>query len=89
MKFLGHRVAAEGIASDPGKVDALRKLPMPTSVSQLRSLLRGLSDYRKLLPKMAAVTTTLYEPLKKGRGICVDAWTYPNSAGTVGVTVES
>ena len=66
MKFWGHRVTAEGTAPDPGKVEALRQLPMPTNVSQLRSLLGGLSYYRKFLPKMAAVTKTLNELLKKG-----------------------
>ena len=56
VKVLGHRVTAEGIAPDPGEVEALRKLPISTNVSQLRSLLGGLSYYRKFLPKMAAVT---------------------------------
>lgn len=66
VKFLDHRVTAEGIAPDPGKVEALTKMPMPTNVSQLRSLMGAMSYYRKLLPKMAAVTKTLKSLLKKG-----------------------
>ena len=66
MNFLSHRVTAEGIAPDPGKVEALSKMPMPTIVSQLRSLMGGVWYYRKLLPKMAAVTKTLNSLLKKG-----------------------
>ena len=41
IKFLGHRVTAEGLAPDPGKVEALIKMPMPADVSQLRSVLGG------------------------------------------------
>ena len=44
---------------DPGEVEAMTKLPMPTNVSQLRSLLGALSYYRKFLPQMA----TLIQPL--------------------------
>ena len=66
IKFLGHRVTAEGIAPDPGKVGALMKLPTPTNVSQLRSLLGGLRYNRKFLKGMAAATKYLNSLLKKG-----------------------
>ena len=66
VKFLGHRVTAEGLAPDPGKVEALLKMPMPTNISQLRSLLGAVSYYRKFLPKITAETKSLNELLKKG-----------------------
>ena len=66
VKFLGHGITAEGIAPDPGKVEALLKMPMPTNVSQLRSLMGAVSYYRKFLTKMAAETKTLNALLKKG-----------------------
>ena len=66
IKFWGHRVTAAGIAPDPGKVEALMKLPMPTNVSQLRSLLGGLSYYKKFLIGMTAPTKSLNSLLKKG-----------------------
>ena len=50
IKFLGHRVTAKGVEPDPEKVEAMTKLPMPSNVSQLRSLLGALSYYRKFLP---------------------------------------
>lgn len=43
MKCVGHMVTAEGISPDPGKAEAFQKLPMPTNVSQLCSLLASLS----------------------------------------------
>ena len=66
IKFLGHRVTAKGVEPGPGKVEAMAKLPMPTNVSQLRSLLGGLSYYRNFLPQMAIVTRPLNNLLKKG-----------------------
>ena len=65
-KFLGHRVTAKGMKPDPSKVEAMTKLPMPTKVSQLRSLLGALSYYRIFLPQMATVTRSLNIVLKKG-----------------------
>ena len=66
VKGLDHRITAKGIEPDPGKVEALLKIPMPTNVSQLRSLMGAVSHYRKKMPKMAAETKTLNALLKKG-----------------------
>ena len=44
----------------------MTKPPMPTNVSQLRSLLGALSYCRKFLPQMATVTRSLNNLLKKG-----------------------
>ena len=52
--FLGHKISSKGVGPDPGKVKAMKKMPMPQNVSQLRSLLEALSYYRGQLPKMAA-----------------------------------
>ena len=51
IKFLGHRVTAKGVETDPEKVEAMTKLPMPSNVRQLRSLLGALSYYRKFCHK--------------------------------------
>ena len=65
IKFLGHRVTAKGVEPDPEKVEAMTKLPVPSNVSQLRSLLVALSHYRKILPQISTVTRPL-NLLKKG-----------------------
>ena len=41
-------MTAEGVEPDLDKVEAMTKLPMPSNVSQLRSLLGALSYYRNL-----------------------------------------
>lgn len=54
IKCSGHRVTADGLAPDPGKVEALHGLPMPTNVGQLRSLCGTMSFYLNFLPRMVA-----------------------------------
>ena len=66
VTFLGHQVTAEGIGPDPGKVRPMREVPMPTNVSQLRSLLGSLSYYRKFLKNMSAKLKPINAMLKKG-----------------------
>ncbi|CAM9905835.1 unnamed protein product [Sphacelaria rigidula] len=65
-KFLGHHISAEGISPDQDKAQALIKMPMPSEVSQLRSLLGCLGYYRKFIPRMAARLKPLRSLLKKG-----------------------
>ena len=37
--FLGHKISSEGVGPDSNKVKAMKEMPMPQTVSQLRSLL--------------------------------------------------
>ncbi|KAJ8400696.1 hypothetical protein AAFF_G00394650 [Aldrovandia affinis] len=46
-QFLGHVVSADGIATDPAKIAAVRDWPPPTNVSDLRSFLGLASYYRR------------------------------------------
>ena len=53
VDFLGHIISADGVRLNNDRVAALTRMPMPTDIKQLRSLLGGLSYYRKFLPNMA------------------------------------
>ena len=64
--FLAHKISSEGVGPDPNKAKAMKEMPMPHNVSQLRSLLGALSYYRRQLPKMAARTRPLNSLLRKG-----------------------
>ena len=68
IKCLGHRVTAKGIEPGPSKVEAMIKLPMPTNVSRLRSLLGALSYYRKILPQINGNCYQIPEKLFEERG---------------------
>ena len=64
--FVGHKISSEGVGLDPNKVKAMKEMPMPQNVSQLRSLLGALSYYRRQLPKIAARTRPFNSLLRKG-----------------------
>ena len=63
--FLGHTITPDGVSPNPDKVAALAKMPMPTDLKQLRSLLGGLGYYRSFLKGMAKRTKPLNDLLKK------------------------
>ena len=44
VTYLGYCVSAEGISADPGKLDAVKKFPIPIDVKQVRSFV-GLTSY--------------------------------------------
>ena len=50
VKYLGHRISAEGLQPTDDKIEALRKAPIPSNVSQLKSFLGLLNYYLKFLP---------------------------------------
>ena len=73
ISFLGHTISPRGVKPDAKKVDALRKLPMPNNVSELRSLLGGLSYYRKFLPNLSRRLQPITRLLKKDVPFSFDA----------------
>lgn len=69
--FLGHKVTAAGIEPDEEKVKPLLRLPMPTDVHQLRSLLGSLSYCRTFLKGMSAKLNSVDKLLKKVLNSCL------------------
>ena len=66
VDFLGHVISADGVRPNDARVAALARMPMPTDINQLRSLLGGLSYYRKFLANMAHHIRPITALLKKG-----------------------
>ena len=66
VDFLGHVISADGVRPNDDRVAALTRMPMPTNIKQLRSLLGGLSYYRKFRPNMAPHIRPITALLKKG-----------------------
>ena len=73
ISFLGHTVSPRGVKPDAKKVDALRKLPILNNVSELRSLLGGLSYYRNFLPNLSRRLQPITRLLKKDVPFSFDA----------------
>ena len=66
VDFLGHIISKDGVRPNDDRVAALTRMPMPTGIKQLRSLLGGLSYYRKFLPNMPRFIRPITARLKKG-----------------------
>ncbi|KAH8280810.1 hypothetical protein KR044_007779, partial [Drosophila immigrans] len=67
IHYLGHVISEEGIHTDPGKVAAVRDLPPPTSLKELRQCIGMASWYRRFVPNFATVVQPMSQLLKKGR----------------------
>ena len=66
VRYLGHLVSAEGIATDPEKVEAIREWPRPTCVRELQAFLGTAGYYRQYLPDFATVARPLHHLTSKG-----------------------
>lgn len=65
LKYLGHVVNQDGIATDPEKVRAIAEFPTPRTVRSLRSFLGLASWYRRFVTGFAVVTRPLTKLLRK------------------------
>ena len=65
VDFLGHVISQDGVRPNDDKVAALAHITMPQDIKQLRSLLGGLSYYRKFSPNMAKRVRSITSLLKK------------------------
>ncbi|KAD5318041.1 hypothetical protein E3N88_17987 [Mikania micrantha] len=66
VAFLGHVVSAEGITTDPTKVEAITKWPRPTSDTEVRSFLGLAGYYRRFVEGFSSVALPLTQLLRKG-----------------------
>ena len=60
MLYLGHQVSAEGIATDPNKIEAVVNWPVPTTLKELRSFVGFASYYRRYAPRFTQIATPLH-----------------------------
>ena len=64
--FLGHIIYQDGVRPNDDKIVALARMSIPRDIKQIRSLLRGLSYYRKILSHMTKRVCPITALLKKG-----------------------
>ena len=65
VEYLGHVVSAEGIRTDPRKLQAVRDYPAPIDLKSLRSFLGLCSYYRRFVPGFSKVAAPLHALTRK------------------------
>ncbi|XP_037834631.1 uncharacterized protein LOC112450568 [Kryptolebias marmoratus] len=63
--FLGHKVSAEGVATDPQKIQRVQEWPTPRNVREVRQFVGLASYYRRYVENFATVAKPLHELTKK------------------------
>lgn len=61
VHYLGHVISAEGVSTDPGKIEVVANWPTPTSATELRSLLGFASYYRRFVQGFAELAAPLHK----------------------------
>lgn len=60
VKYLGHVISAQGVATDPGKIEAVTHWRCPGTVSELRTFLGFASYYRRFVEGFAKLAAPLH-----------------------------
>ena len=64
VEYLGHLLSSRRVAKSP-KIDAVQKMPAPTTIPSLHSFLGSVQFYSKFLPNLSAHLEPLYHLTKK------------------------
>ena len=75
VPFLGRLVGQKGVSIDPGKIEAVKKWPVPRNVQELQSFLGFVSYHRDHIKDFVGVTESLYALTRKKKDKSPIEWT--------------
>ena len=61
VRFLGHKVSAQGISTDPDKISSVKAWPIPSTVKELRSFLGFCSYHRRFIEGFSQVAGPMHD----------------------------
>ena len=61
LKYLGHIISKDGIATDPKKIEVIRNWPRPNTVTEVRSFTGFTNYYRHFIKGYAKIARPLHE----------------------------
>ena len=65
IEWLGCKISGDGVRTLVGKADAIRNLPTPKNISELRSFFGSINQYVKIVSNLSTLSSTLRPLLNK------------------------
>jgi transposase InsO family protein len=66
VKFMGHIVSKCGVRPNPEKIEAIKNIPVPTKVKEVRAFLGAMNFYRRYIKDLSLIARPLTRLLQKG-----------------------
>ena len=61
LAYLGHIISAQGVATDEGKIEAIKNWPTPTNITKIQSFLGFMGYYCRFISKFVQVAWPLHK----------------------------